>query len=141
MTRSRPAAHSLALAFALTLSATGCGKLREVSACRGVARETNRALDEIEVLSRKTPVDEPRIAERYAALAKALQPRSKGEQPLALAVREYVSVLEATSLTLRNHAAASKLPYARTAEFRRELERLVKREHAATLRIDVECHN
>ena len=139
MTRSRPAAPWLALALAL--SVTGCGKLREVSACRGVAREANRALDEIEALSKKTPVDETRIAERYAALAKALEPRTTGTQPLAPAVREYISVLQATSLTLRNHTLANKQPYGRAADSRRELDRLVKREHAATLRIETECHN
>jgi LmbE family N-acetylglucosaminyl deacetylase len=137
---SRPAPwQSLLVVLALGVSATGCGKFREVSACRSLARDVNRAVDEIEALSKAKPLDEPRIAKRYATLAQTLQPRSLGEKPLAQAVRDYVSVLQATDTTLRTHATALKTQYGRVSEPRRELERLVKREHAATARIEVEC--
>ena len=132
---------TLLLALALGLGNAGCGKFREISACRGVEREVNTAVDEIEALARAKPIDEVRIAKRYAALAQALQPRSVGEKPLALAVRDYIVILRATETTLKNHIEASKLQYGRPNEPRRELERLVKREHAAAARLDVECHN
>lgn len=125
----------------LALSQTACGKLREISACRSVAREVDTALDEVEALSKAKPIDEPRIAKRYAALATALQPRAVGTDPLAEAMREYVIVMRATDLALRNHALASKTQFGKVTEPRRELERLVKREHAAVARIEVECQH
>ena len=131
----------LLLALALGASTIGCGKFREVSACRSIAREVNTAMDEIEPLSKQRPLDEPRIAKRYAALAQALKPRTLGESPLASAVREYVSVLQATEVALRNHAQALKTQYGKLNDPRRELERLVKREHAAATRIEVECEH
>lgn len=139
---SRPAlGPRLLLALALGLSATGCGKFREISACRSLAHEVNGAMDEIEALAKAKPVDEPRIAQRYATLAKALQPRAQGETPLAQAVRDYIVLLQATDAALRNHAAARKTQYGKVTEPRRELERLVKRERAAATRIDVECEH
>jgi hypothetical protein len=137
MTRFRLSARLLTLALAL--STCGCGKLREVSACRSIAREVNGALDEIEALSKKTPLDEARIAKRYGALAQALGPRAVGEAPLAVAVREYVAVLRATELSLKNHADATK--DGRPHDPRRELEKLGKRERAAVVHIDTECHD
>jgi hypothetical protein len=131
--------QSLLVALALGVCATGCGKFRQVSACRSIARDVNSAVDEIEALSKAKPLDEPRIAKRYATLAQTLQPRSLGEKPLALAVRDYVSVLQATDVTLRNHATALKTQYGKVSEPRRELDRLVKREHAAAARLEVEC--
>lgn len=132
-------AQRLLVALALAALATGCGKFREVSACRSIAREVNTAMDEIEPLSKVRPMDEPRIAERYAALAKALEPRALGESALAVAVREYVAVLQGTDVALRNHAQALKTQYGKVNDPRRELDRLVKREHAAVARIEVEC--
>lgn len=129
------------LAVALALSALGCGKWREISLCRSVARDANQALDEIEALSKATPVDEPRIAQRYGKLAATLAPRAAGERPLPAALREYIAVLQATETALKNHDAAQKAQSPRLAESRRELERLVKRERAATIRIETECHN
>jgi hypothetical protein len=129
------------LLIALALSATGCSKFREISACRSVARDVNSALDEIETLSHAKPLDEPRIAKRYAALAQTLQPRSLGETPLAQAVRDYVAMLKATEVALHNHAQAVQTPNGKVTEPRRELERLIKRERAAVVRIDVECQH
>ena len=130
------------LVVPLALADAGCGKFREISACRGVEREVNTAVGEIETLAKAKPIDELRIAKRYATLAQALQPRSVGESPLALAVRDYVAVLRATDTALKNHVAElAKTPSARPGEARRELDRLVKREHAAATRLEVECHN
>ena len=131
----------LLLALALGLLAMGCGKFREISACRSLAREVNGAMDEIETLSKAKPLDEPRIAQRYATLARALQPRAQGESPLAVAVRDYIAVLQATDAALKTHATALKTQYGKVNEPRRELDRLVKRERAATARIDVECEH
>jgi hypothetical protein len=131
----------LLLAFVLGAAATGCGKFREVSACRSIAREVNTAMDEIEPLSKQRPMDEARIAKRYAALARALQPRTLGQSSLASAVREYVAILQATDVALRNHDQALKIQYGKLNDPRRELERLVKREHAAATRIEVECEH
>ena len=138
--RTLPPSSRLAL-LALALSLAGCGKLREISACRSVAREVDTALDEVEALSKAKPIDEPRIAKRYAALATALKPRAAGNDPLAEAVHEYVMVMQSTDVALRNHALASKTQFGKVAEPRRELERLVKREHAAVARIEVECQH
>jgi hypothetical protein len=139
MSRVTPLSHGLALM--LSLGAVGCGKFREVSACRSVAHEVNAAADEVDALSKAKPVDEARVAKRYAALAKALAPRGAGETPLALAVRDYISVLRGYENALRNHALLLQTPYPRIMEARRELDRLSKREHAAATRIDAECHN
>jgi len=127
--------------LSLALGAAGCGKLREVSACRGLSREVNAGLDEIEALSKKKPLDEVGIAKRYAELANKLGPRSAGQKPLDLAVRDYSAILRATDVALRAHADAAKVQYGRVFEPRRELEHLVKREHLAVTRIDAECHN
>lgn len=126
------------LAFAL--SACGCGKFREVSLCRGVVRDINAAMDEIEALSRAKPVNELRIADRYGQLAKTLEPRSLGEQPLALALRDHIAVLRATEAAVRGHDTLQKTQPARAGESRRELERLVKRDRSTAARIDVACH-
>lgn len=131
---------SLLLALALALASVGCGKFRQISACRAVARDVNAAVAEIEALSRAKPLDELRIAKRYAALAQSLQPRAVGDNPRAVALRDYIAVLQATDTTLRNHAAVLKASTgSKVAEPRRELERLVKREHAAAARLDVAC--
>jgi len=134
----RAAAGLVLLPILLTQS--GCGKLREVSACRSLTREVNGALDEIEIMSKAKPFDEVRIANRYGALAKALEPRAVGESPLAQAVRDYIAVLKGTEKSLKDHDQANKTPYGRIQDPRRELERVVKRERAAVIRIDVECH-
>jgi hypothetical protein len=47
--------------------------------------------------------------------------------------------LQATDAALRNHVQASNTQYGKVDQPRRELDRLVKREHAAVVRIDVEC--
>ena len=141
MSRRTLASGPITLLVALALGATGCGKFREISACRGVEREVNTAVGEIETLAKAKPLDELRVAKRYATLAKALEPRSLGEKPLALAVRDYIVILRATETTLQNHVQVAKTPYGRPTEQRRELERLVKREHAAAARLDAECHN
>jgi hypothetical protein len=132
---------ALAALAALALGSQGCGKFREISACRSVAREVNMAITEIEALSKARPVDEARIAKRYATLAQVLKPRAEGKSPLAEAVRDYVAILQATDTALRNHALATKTQYGKVDQPRRELERLVKREHAAIVRIDVECQH
>jgi hypothetical protein len=111
--RSKAPCERLLLALALAVFASGCGKVRQVSACRSLAHEVNSAMDEVEALARAKPVDEPRIARRYAALAKALRPRAVGEKPLAVAVRDYVAVLDATDGALRSHAQSLKTPNAR----------------------------
>lgn len=140
MLRSDRLPHLLALALAL--SATGCGKVREIRACRGLSHEVNPALDQIESLSKsKDPERALRIAGAYAALAKRLAPRAQGSTPLANAVRDYAAVLTSTEVALRAHAEAVRSNNnARIAETRRDLERIVKRERAAVARISVECH-
>lgn len=127
------------LALALVLALPGCGKFREISACRGVAREVNAALDEIEPLSKAKLVDELRIAERYTALAQALGPRATGATPLAEAVRDYIAIVQDTCAALRALGDASKAPDGKTHEARRDLDRLVKRERIAASRIEGEC--
>jgi hypothetical protein len=134
---SRPGT-ALCLALAASLCC-GCGKVRQISACRAVAREVNGAVDEISALSKKSPVDEARIARRYGALAHALEPRSTGVTTLAAAIKDYVAIVRGTEAALKIRAEAAKLPYARVGESTRELDRLVKREHAAVARIEAEC--
>lgn len=130
------------LVIGLALAATGCGKIREISACRSLAREVNTTLAEIEAMNKQPSADqELRMAKRYAELAKQLEPRSVGTTGLATTLHEYVSVLRATEAALKSHAEASKNhSTARVNETKRELDRLVKRERAAVTRIDVECH-
>ena len=129
------------LVIALALGATGCGKVAEIKACRGLSEDVNPALDEIEALSKsQAPDRELRMAKRYADLSKRLASRASGGSALAGAVREYVTLLAATDSALRAHAEATQTNNtARMAEMRRELERLVKRERAAVARISVEC--
>lgn len=137
MSRSRV---PLSLLTALLAShASGCGKVRQISGCRAVAREVNGAVAEIEKLAQAKPLDEARIARRYGQLASALEPRSTGVTPLASAVKDYVVVIKATETALKARVEMAKLPYAKVGESTRELDRLVKREHAAVARIDAEC--
>jgi hypothetical protein len=135
-----PWPKSVPLLLALGLSGLGCGKVRDVRLCRGVARDINLAMDQIEALSKAKPLNELRIADRYAELAKTLTPRSVGDQPLAVALRDYVVVLRATETAVRTHDTLQKTQSSRIGEPRRELERLVKRERAASTRIEVACH-
>lgn len=139
MTRARPL--STALVLALALGTAGCGKLREVSACRSIARQVNAAADDVDALAKQKPVDDLRLSKRYGELAKALEPRSAGQTPLANAVRDYVIILHGTETALRTQGQLMKTQYPKLTESRRELERLAKREHAAATRIEVECHN
>jgi hypothetical protein len=125
----------------LALSGSGCGKFRDLGRCHGVVRDINAAVDEIEALSKAKPVDEPRIAQRYAQLAKSLEARAQGEQSLPLALRDHIVVLRATEAAIRNHDSLRKAGSPRISEARRELERLVKREHATAARVEVACHN
>ena len=116
--------------------------MREVSACRSLARDVNQTLTEIEALSKtRGPDQELRIAKNYAALAKRIEPKSTDTTPMATLLREYVTVLRATDSALKNHAEATRSQQTpRVNESRRELDRLVKRERSAVTRIDVECH-
>src|ERR1041384_2944874 len=96
-TRRSPLSFSL---VALALSASGCGKIRDVSACRGLAHDINTAIDHIEALRqartppaddaealrKAKPVNVARTADGHGQLAKALEPRSVGEQPIAVAL-------------------------------------------------------
>lgn len=127
----------LALAF-LTWSTSGCSRIREISACRAIVREVNGALDEVEKLAAQKPLDEPRIAKRYGDLAKALVPHARGESPLAVAVRDYVAVVQSTQAAVQAHATAVG-SNGRVAETRRELEKVTKRERAAVSRVEAEC--
>jgi hypothetical protein len=129
----------VALLMVLTLASTGCGKVREIRACRAISQRVNGAMDEIETLSKKNPPDTLSIAKRYGTLAKAVEPMSTGPTTLAQAVAEYVQVLRGTEVALRNIADPVRNSYAKAADHR-ELERLVKRERAAVVRIEVECH-
>jgi hypothetical protein len=131
----------LPLSVLLLVAATGCSKVREISTCRAIVREVNGALDEVESLSKQKPANEARIAKRYGDLAKALVPHAQGEAPLAVAVRDYVSLLQSVESAVKSHEAAAKAPSGRAAETRRDLDRLVKRERGATSRIEAECHN
>jgi hypothetical protein len=130
----------LPLALGLLVLGSGCSKVREISACRSIVREVNGALGEVEALSKQKPPNEARIAQRYGELAKALVPYAQGEAPLAVAVRDYVSVLQSVEASVKAHEAATKTS-GRVAETRRDLERLVKRERGAASRIEAECHN
>jgi hypothetical protein len=137
----RSAARVLLLALPVLLAGTGCGKVREIRACRGISSEVNPVLDRIEQLSRsKAPDRERQMAKQYSALSKRLAPRGLGDTALASAVRDYAGLLEATDVALRAHAEAVEAGNnTRMNETRRELERLVKRERAAVSRISIEC--
>ena len=129
------------LVLCLALASTGCGKIGEIKACRGLSHDVNPVLDEIEALSKsQAPDRELRMAKHYAELSKRLASRATGSTALAGAVREYATLLASTDGALRAHAEASKANNtSRMVETRRELERLVKRERAAIARISVEC--
>lgn len=128
------------LALALALALTGCGKFREVSACRRVAREINTAIDDIEPLSRAKPVDVRRIAQRYAVLAKALAPNAVGATALSAAVRDYLAVIQGTEAALRAPPPPGQ-DAATSPEPRHELDRLVRRERTVVSRIEAECQH
>jgi hypothetical protein len=130
-------AFVVALAM-VSLSTSGCSRIHEISACRAIAREVNGALDEVQKLSQAEPVDEPRIARRYGDLAKALVPHAQGQSGLAIAMREYIAVVQTTQSAVQAHATAVSTQ-AHLAEARRELDKLTKRERAAASRIESEC--
>jgi hypothetical protein len=124
----------------IALCLSGCARVREIRACRAIVREVNGALDEVEKLASAKPLDEPRIARRYGALAKSLAPHAEGPSPLAAAVRDYVAVLQSTEAAVVAHTAATG-GQGKSGEPRRELERVAKRERAAASRIETECRN
>lgn len=127
----------------LLLSTSGCGRIREISACRGLAREVNPLIDELTALSKaKGGPDELRIAARYGELAKRVKAHGTGKDALANAIRDYASTLEATDAAVRAHEEAKRWNRGpRISETKRELERLVKRERAAVTRVETECHS
>ncbi|MDF3066531.1 MAG: hypothetical protein K0R38_2132 [Polyangiaceae bacterium] len=127
----------LALAV-VVLTTSGCSRVREIRACRAIVREVNGALAEVQQLSEAKPVDEPRIARRYGDLAKALVPYAQGESSLAIAMRDYIAVVQSTEVAVRAHANAVSTQ-GRVSEARRELDKLTKRERAAASRIENEC--
>ncbi len=129
------------LALCLALGATGCGKVKEIKACRALSHDVNSTLDAIERLSKSNQPDrELLMAKRYGELSKQLAPRATGESALASAVREYAALLASTDTALRAYAEAVKANNgSRIAETRRELDRLVRRERATVARISVEC--
>ncbi|HKY40519.1 MAG TPA: hypothetical protein VJN18_31510 [Polyangiaceae bacterium] len=138
----------LTLLLLLALALTGCGKFREISTCRALARETNPTLDQIDALNKKPAADQQaraeqqaRMAKLYADLAKRLEPHTTGPGPLAAAIKDYAGLVEATGTTLKNHSEATRNgTTGRTHELRRELDRLVKRERATLTRLESECH-
>jgi hypothetical protein len=138
---SRLGRAAVLLTLCLAATTAGCGKIREIRACRGLSHDVNPVLDQIEALSKsKAEGRELLMAKQYSALAKLLAPRGLGDTALAGAVRDYANLLASTDGALRAHAEAVKANNnSRMAETRRELERLVKRERAAVARIAVEC--
>lgn len=137
-----PRSFALLLAVSAGFS-LGCGRVREISACRTLAHEVNPALDRIAALSKSADGARlTRMASEYSELAKRLKPQASGKGALASAVRDYTAILESTAGALRSHAqlGSSGSP-ARAGESSRELERLVKRERAAVARIEAECHS
>jgi hypothetical protein len=137
----RSVARVLLLCLPVLLGTSGCGKVREIKACRGLSSEVNPVLDQVEQLSHsKAPDRELQMAKQYLALSKRLTPRGLGETALAAAVRDYTALLVSTDGALRAHAEAIQSGnISRVSETRRELERLVKRERAAVSRITLEC--
>jgi hypothetical protein len=130
-------------------SLTGCGRIREISTCRTLARETNPTLDQIDALAKKPAADpraradqQARMAKLYAELAKRIKPHATGSGPLAAAINDYAGVLEATGTALKNQSEATLSgTLGRTTEVTRELDRLVKRERIAVTRLETECHS
>lgn len=137
--------RTAALAFTLLAlqSTTGCGRVREINACRSLAREVNPVLAEMEALSKRPGErDELGLAKRYAELAKRVKAQSARGGTLEPALRDYAGIFEATDVALRGYRDATQQNQAaRVAEKRRELERLVKRERAAVTRIEAECQS
>jgi hypothetical protein len=125
----------------LCLSATGCGKIREIKACRALSQAINPALDAIAAQSKLPGTDsERRVARGYAQLVKQLKPQATGTSRIADAVREYSTVIEAAASAVRAHAEALDAGQTSKAnEARRELDRLTKRERAVMARLDAEC--
>jgi hypothetical protein len=142
-----PGSWLLFLAVVCAVPVTsGCGNIRETRVCRAIARELNPALDEIEQLAKKPGVENHRrIAERYAKLAARMKQLTPPEGNMKSALEEYASILAATDAAIRAHNEANGANGAkqnnRVLEARRELERLVRREKAATSRIAAECRS
>jgi hypothetical protein len=134
---------TLAFTLLALLATTGCGRVREISACRSLAREVNPLLAEVEALSKRPGGrDELALAKRYAELAKRVKAQSARGGALEPALRDYAGVFEATDVALRGHQEATRQNQAaRIAEKRRDLDRLVKRERAAVARIEGECQS
>jgi hypothetical protein len=137
-----PASFRPLLTLSLLLACCGCGRVKEISACRALAHEVNPTLDQIEALSKKPSHEShAQMAKLYAELAKRLRAQASGKSALATAIRDYAGALDATAGALRNLSEAGRTGVsARANEPRRELERQVKRERAAVIRIDAECH-
>jgi hypothetical protein len=130
----------LALLFCLSL--TSCSKLQRVRECRALVARVNPALGGIQELlatNRRDAAFYGDVAARYDGIATELAKLSFTSEQLKLHVEEYRSVVTAAAEAVRAVGKAQTSPQS-LPQARQELDRVVRREKVAVMRLDAECH-
>jgi hypothetical protein len=129
-------------ALLLCLTLTGCNKLQRVRECRALVASVNPALGGIPQLlatNRRDAAFYGDIASRYDGIALELGKLTFSNEGIKLHVEEYRSVATAAAQAVRSVGQAQSNPQA-LPQARQELDRVVRREKIAVMRLDAECH-
>jgi hypothetical protein len=120
----------------------GCGRIQRVRECRALVARVNPALGGIQQLlatNRRDAAFYGDIAGRYEALAAELGRLSFGNEQLKLLVDDYRGVAIAAAAAIRSFGQAQTDPQT-LPQARLELDRVVRREKVAVMKLDAECH-
>jgi len=133
--------RSVLVLLALLPCLAGCEKISRVSECRKLAATVSRAMDAIEVAGKANSAAGYRAAaKRYQELAKEVRQTRFKTSVGQGAIEEYALALESVAPPVITYAEALEKGNARgQAEARREIERVGRREHAASSRVDALC--
>jgi hypothetical protein len=130
----------LALVFCLSL--VSCTKLARVRECRALVASVNPAISGIQELlatNRRDAAFYGEVAARYDGIAAELGKLTFTGEQLKLHVEEYRSVVTAAAQAVRQVGQAQTNPQS-LPQARQELDRVVRREKVAVMRLDAECH-
>ena len=130
------------LVLAAILGTLGCGRVREVKACRSLARIVNPALDEIaaRVGKDRSAASYRFAAARYGKLATELTHFRLGIPRTERTVEELADAMKQASTQSTMLAdALEKRDAVLAGNARRELTQLARHQKAITMRIDDDC--
>jgi hypothetical protein len=120
----------------------GCGRIQRIRECRALVANVNPALGGIQQLlasNRRDTAFYDEVAGRYDAIAAELGKLSFSHEQLKALVDEYRSVATSAAIAVRSVGKAQTDPQA-LPQARLELDRVVRREKVAVMKLDAECH-